>query len=100
MEVFEQCFLGLGTRGLSWSFMAQSTLLRSCWVGQLTTSCFDWADLVILAVNQYFVPIAGVILELSEREKFCDNSRISGRSFSPIFGFPYIFYTFSLLPVL
>ena len=34
---------------------------------------------------------AGVILELSEREKFCDNIRISGRSFGPNFGFPYTF---------
>ena len=41
--------------------------------------------------------ITGVILELSEREKFCDNFRISGRSFGPNFRFPYTFYTFSLL---
>ena len=41
---------------------------------------------------------AKVILELSERKKFCDNFRISGRSFGPNFGFPYTFYTFSLLP--
>ena len=44
--------------------------------------------------------LAGVFLELSQREKFCDNFRISGRSFGPNFGFPYIFYTFSLLPQL
>ena len=44
--------------------------------------------------------ISGVILELSEREKFCDNFRISGRSFGPNFGFPYMIYTFSLLPQL
>ena len=43
---------------------------------------------------------AGVILELSEREKFCDNIRISGRSFGPNFGFPYTFYIFSPLPQL
>ena len=43
---------------------------------------------------------SGVILELSEREKFCENFRISGRSFSQKFGFPYTFYTFSLLPQL
>ena len=41
-----------------------------------------------------------VILELSNREKFCNNFRISGRSFDPNFGFPYTFYTFSLLPQL
>ena len=35
-----------------------------------------------------------------EREKFCDNFRISGRSFGPNFGFPYTFYTFSFLPQL
>ena len=40
------------------------------------------------------------MIELSEREKFCDNVRISGRSFGPNFGFPYIFYTFSFLPQL
>ena len=40
---------------------------------------------------------SGVILELSDREKFCDNFRISGRSFGQNFGFPYTFYTFSLL---
>ena len=43
---------------------------------------------------------SGVILELLVREKFCNNFRISGRSFGPNFGFPYIFYTFSLLPQL
>ena len=42
----------------------------------------------------------GVILELSEREKFCDIFRISGRGFGPNFEFPYTFYTFSLLPQL
>ena len=41
--------------------------------------------------------LSGVILDLSEREKFCDNFRISGRSFGPNFGFPYTFCTFSLL---
>ena len=48
---------------------------------------------------QLFFPVqsAGVILELSEREKFCDNFRISGRSFGPNFGLPYTFYTFSPL---
>ena len=48
--------------------------------------------------NSFFE--AGVILDLSEREKFCDNFRISGRSFGQNFGFPYTFYTFSLLPQL
>ena len=43
---------------------------------------------------------SGVILELSDREKFCDNFRISGRNFGPNFEFPYTFYTFSLLPQL
>ena len=44
----------------------------------------------------------GVVLELSNREKFCDNFRISGGSFGPNFGFPYTctFYTFWLLPQL
>ena len=44
--------------------------------------------------------ISGINLELSEREKFCDNFRILGRSFGPNLGFLYIFYTFSLLPQL
>ena len=44
--------------------------------------------------------ISGVIRELSEREKFCSNFRISGRSFLPNFGLSYKFYTFSLLPQL
>ena len=44
---------------------------------------------------------SGVIIEVSEREKFCDNFRISERrSFGQNFGFPYTFYTFSLLPQL
>ena len=47
-----------------------------------------------------YIPSSGVILVLSEREKFCDNFRISGRSFGPNFGFPYTVYTFSLLPQL
>ena len=42
----------------------------------------------------------GVSLELSDREKFCDIFRSLGRSFDPNFGFPYMFYTFSLLPQL
>ena len=46
------------------------------------------------------LPTAGVILELSEREKFSINFRISGRSFGPNFVFLYTFYTFSLLPQL
>ena len=37
--------------------------------------------------------ISGVILELSEREKFCDNFRISGRSFCLSFGFPLYIFT-------
>ena len=32
---------------------------------------------------------AGVILEPSDKEKFCDIFRISGRSFGPNLGFPY-----------
>ena len=35
---------------------------------------------------------ARVILECSEREKFCDHFRISGRHFGPNFGSPYTFY--------
>ena len=42
----------------------------------------------------------GVIQELSKKEKFWGNFRISGRSFGPNFGFPYIFYIFLLLPQL
>ena len=42
--------------------------------------------------------LTGALLELSE--KFCDNFRISGRSFGQTFGFPYTFYAFSLLPQL
>ena len=38
-----------------------------------------------------------VSLELSDREKFYDIFRISGRSFGPNFGFPYMFYAFKLL---
>ena len=45
-------------------------------------------------------PYAGVSLELSDRGKFCDIFRISGRSFGPNFEFPYMFYTFKLLPQL
>ena len=42
------------------------------------------------AVNLCIAPdkvLRGVILELSDREKFCDNFRISGRSFVQIFYF-------------
>ena len=46
------------------------------------------------------VGLSGVILELSEREKFCNNFRILGRSFGPNLRFPYTFYTLSLLPQL
>ena len=42
----------------------------------------------------------GVCLKLSDRERFCNIFRISGRSFGPKFGFPYMFYTFKLLPQL
>ena len=38
----------------------------------------------------------GVSQELSEREKFCDIFRITGRNFGPNFGFPYTFYTFKV----
>ena len=41
-----------------------------------------------------------VSLELSDREKFCNIFRISEGSFSPNFGFPYMFYTVKLLPQL
>ena len=47
--------------------------------------------------NQVVAGSIGVILELSEREKFCNNFRISGRSFGPNFGFSYTFYTFAFL---
>ena len=42
----------------------------------------------------------GVIQELSKKEKFWGNFRISERSFGPNFGFPYMFYIFLLLPQL
>ena len=41
-------------------------------------------------------PLGWPILELSEREKFNDNFRISGRSFSPNFRFLYILCIFIL----
>ena len=44
--------------------------------------------------------LSGVSLELSDREKFFDIFRTLGRRFGPNFGFPYMFYTFSLLPQL
>ena len=46
----------------------------------------------------YKYPQPGVILELSDREKFCDNFRISGRSFGPNLDFPIhsIHFHFSL----
>ena len=42
-------------------------------------------------------PLPGVSLELSDREKFGDIFR---EKFGPNFGFPYMFYTFKLLPQL
>ena len=47
-----------------------------------------------------FILRVGVSLEFSDREKFCDIFRTLGRSFGPNFGFPYMFYTFSILPLL
>ena len=45
--------------------------------------------------------VAGIILELSDREKFCDNFRISGRLGQiSVFSYMYVFYTFSFLPLL
>ena len=46
--------------------------------------------------------LAGVILELSDREKFCDNFRISRRSFGPNLDFPIhsIHFHFSLSSIL
>ena len=59
-------------------------------------------NIYLICLSRPMVPFyhiaTGVILELSEREKFCDNFRISGRSFGQKFGFTYTFYTFSLLP--
>ena len=52
----------------------------------------------LMELDQILHMHSGVILELLEREKFCDNIRISGRSFGPNFRFPYTFYIFSLLP--
>ena len=44
--------------------------------------------------------VTGVSLELSDREKFCNIFRISGRSFGPNLGLPYMCYTYKLLPQL
>ena len=46
--VFALHVLKLGIPSLSWSFTAQSTLLRSYQAGQLTCS-FSWASLALLA---------------------------------------------------
>ena len=43
---------------------------------------------------------AGLSLELSDRKKFCVIFRLLGRSLGPNFVFPYMFYTFKLLPQL
>ena len=62
--------------------------------------CRDLLFLYESAGCHAFLGFTGVIPELSEREKFCNNFRISGWSFGPNFGFPYTVYTFSLLPQL
>ena len=54
----------------------------------------EGAPHVLCPFQQVFSHITGISLELSDREKFCDIFRISGRSFGPNFGFPYMFYTF------
>ena len=61
--------------------------------GQKGVDCGDWLS------KEPNLQVRGirVILELPEREKFCNNFRISGRSFGPNFGFPHTLYTFSLL---
>ena len=61
---------------------------------------FSWIPLLSRAMSENVLFPSVVLLELSEREKFCDNFRISKRSFGPNFGFPYLFYTFSFLPQL
>ena len=62
--------------------------------------CFIQVFMSLSTIFQSYRQGAGVILELSDREKFGDNFRISGRSFGPNFGFPYTYFTFSLLPQL
>ena len=61
---------------------------------------FAWFSPCRFDAAVIFFGTTGVIIELSEREKFWDNFRISGRNFGPNFGFPHIFYIFSLLPQL
>ena len=41
------------------------------------------------------VQVTGIITDFSDREKFCQNFRFSGRSFGQNFGFSYMFFTFS-----
>ena len=60
----------------------------------------DREDLLTFNILVSHIGPAGVSLELSDREKVCDIFRISGRSFGPTSGFPYMFYTFTLLPKL
>ena len=52
----------------------------SCLKYDLQCTYIEWTKPTILQCM-----CAGVILKLSEREKFCDNFRISGRSFGPNF---------------
>ena len=69
--------------------------------GTLNTVLKSYKNGKLYCITVWFAYLyAGVILELSEREKFCANFRISGRSYGPNFGFTHTFYTFSLLPQL
>ena len=51
-------------------------------------------------VSDWDFMYTGIILAFSEGQKFCDIFRISGSSSCSDFGFPYAFFTFSLLPQL
>ena len=53
-----------------------------------------------IAIDQYHNTLSHGSSWSFQRGRFCNNFRISGRSFGQNFGFPYTFYTFSLLPQL
>ena len=61
---------------------------------------FSIINVHLVDINVFAKFDAGLSLELSDRKKFCVIFRILGRSFGPNFVFPYMFYTFKLLPQL
>ena len=81
------------------SLYTEAKLTKTPCAPDISTSSIGVGNIDLIIRSNHLIS-AGVILELSEREKLCDNFRTSGRSFGPNFGFPYIFYTFSLLPQL